>query len=156
VTQFWNVPSDRDRAEALNSGRMPEQHPNAVFRGAEEARSRDTFAPEDIVDIEPFLRKDVRWNSPWGAGRESRKEVMAQYATFNEATGGTMQMTITEVFADERQAVSLVRLEVDRPERPGRHIDVKEANVFHLDEKGRAYEFCGVAENQAEINSFSS
>ena len=68
VTQIWNVPSDRDRAEALNSGRMPEQHPNvAVFCAAEEARSRNTFGPEDMVDIERLLRKDVRWNSPWGA-----------------------------------------------------------------------------------------
>ena len=35
-------------------------------------------------------------------------------------------------------------------------MDVKEANVFHLDEQGRAYEFWGVAENQAEINEFWS
>jgi hypothetical protein len=33
-------------------------------------------------------------------------------------------------------------------------MDVKEANVFHLDENGQAYEFWGVAENQAEINEF--
>jgi hypothetical protein len=27
-------------------------------------------------------------------------------------------------------------------------------NVFHLDDKGRAYEFWGVAEDQASLNSF--
>ncbi len=55
----------------------------------------------------------------------------------------------------ERQApVSLVRLTADRPERPDKHMDEKEANVFHLDDKGRAYEFWGVADDQASLNSF--
>jgi hypothetical protein len=33
-------------------------------------------------------------------------------------------------------------------------MDVKEANVFHLDAEGRAFEFWGVADNQAAINDF--
>ena len=65
-----------------------------------------------------------------------------------------MQLTLNDVFADDTHAVSLVRLEADRPDRPGKHMDVKEANVFHLDDKGRAYEFWGVADDQAAINSF--
>jgi NAD(P)-dependent dehydrogenase (short-subunit alcohol dehydrogenase family) len=155
VTEVWNVPSDREVAGALESGREPEEHPNvATFRAAEEARARNTFGPEDLGDIERFLREDVKWISPWGKGPESRDEVVAQFGTFNEATGGTMQLTLNDVFADDTHAVSLVRLQADRPDKPGKHMDVKEANVFHLDEKGRAYEFWGVADDQGAINSF--
>ena len=96
----------------------------------------------------------MKWISPWGKGPESRDEVVAQFGTFNEATGGSMELTLNEVFADDKHAVSLVRLQADRPDKPGRHMDVKEANVFHLDDNGQAFEFWGVAENQAEINSF--
>jgi NAD(P)-dependent dehydrogenase (short-subunit alcohol dehydrogenase family) len=73
---------------------------------------------------------------------------------FKESTGGTLQLTLNEVFADDTHAVSLVRLTADRPDRPDKHMDEKEANVFHLDDKGRAYEFWGVADDQASLNSF--
>jgi hypothetical protein len=33
-------------------------------------------------------------------------------------------------------------------------MDVREANVFHLDPDGRAIEFWGVADDQAQINAF--
>jgi NAD(P)-dependent dehydrogenase (short-subunit alcohol dehydrogenase family) len=155
VSEVWNVPSDADVADALRNGREPEEHPNvATFRAAEEARARNAFTPEDMTDIERFLREDVRWISPWGKGPESRAEVVAQFGSFKEATGGTMQLTLNEVFADDTHALSLVRLEADRPDRPGKHMDVKEANVFHLDDKGQAYEFWGVADDQGEINRF--
>jgi hypothetical protein len=67
-----------------------------------------------------------------------------------------MQLDLNEVFADDTHAVSLVRLQADRPDKPGQHMDVREANVFHLDSEGRAYEFWGVAEDQAAINAFWS
>ena len=47
-----------------------------------------------------------------------------------------MELTLNDVFADDTHAVSLVRLEAERPDRPGKHMDVKEANVFHLDAEG--------------------
>jgi NAD(P)-dependent dehydrogenase (short-subunit alcohol dehydrogenase family) len=157
ISAAWNVPANHEVAAALADGREPEQHANvATFRAAEEARSRNTFGPEDLGHITRFLRDDVHWISPWGKGPESRDEVVAQFGTFNEATGGTFQLTINEVFADAKHAVSLVRLEADRPDKPDRHMDVKEANVFHLDENGQAYEFWGVAEDQSEITTFWS
>jgi NAD(P)-dependent dehydrogenase (short-subunit alcohol dehydrogenase family) len=52
------------------------------------------------------------------------------------------------------EASARVRLTADRPDQPDKHMDEKEANVFHLDDKGRAYEFWGVADDQASLNSF--
>ena len=57
-----------------------------------------------------------------------------------------------DLYANVRPARTRPFLESNM--KPGKHMDVKEANVFHLDDKGQAFEFWGVAENQAEINSF--
>ena len=155
ASAVWTMPADSVVAEALANGGVVADHPNvATFRAAEEARARNTFGPEDMGDIERFLRDDVRWISPWGKGPESREEVVAQFDSFKEATGGSMELTLNDVFADDTHAVSLVRLVAGRPDKPGRQMDVKEANVFHLDADGRAFEFWGVADDQAAINSF--
>ena len=154
ATEAWSVPADVSVAAALAGNPLPD-HPNvAVFRAAEEARARNTFGPEDTADIEKFLREDVHWISPWGKGPSTRAEVFGQFAGFNQATGGTMQLTLNDIFADATHAVSLVRLQADRPDRPSKHMDVKEANVFHFDPDGHAYEFWGVADDQGAINNF--
>lgn len=155
AAEVWGLPTDS--AIVSSNGEPIPEHPNvATFRAAEEARARNEFGPEDIAAIERFLREDVRWISPWGEGPTSRQQVLEQFTSFNEATGGSMQLDLNDVFADDTHAVSLVRLQADRPDKPERHMDVKEANVFHLDEKGQTYEFWGVAEDQAAINSFWS
>jgi NAD(P)-dependent dehydrogenase (short-subunit alcohol dehydrogenase family) len=155
ASDLWTIPTDLAIADAMASGSAPDEHPNvALFRAAEEARARNVFGPEDLSDIARFLREDVRWISPWGQGPNSRDEVVAQFGTFNQATGGTMNLTLNSVFADDTHAVSLVRLTADRPDKPGRHMDVKEANVFHLDPDGCALEFWGVADDQGALNSF--
>jgi NAD(P)-dependent dehydrogenase (short-subunit alcohol dehydrogenase family) len=149
VTDVWSLPGNA----AVTAGEP--EHPNvAPFRAAEEARARNTFGPDDMVHIDRFLREDVQWHSAWGGGPTSRDEVMQQFAAFKQMSGDTMEMTLNDIFADDTHAVSLVRLKSGRPDRPGRIMDVAEANVFHLDPEGRAYEFWGVAEDQAAINAF--
>ncbi len=155
ATAVWSLPSDAAILEAFETGDPVREHPNlARFRAAEEARARNTFDAGDLEVIGLFLREDVHWRSPWGAGPSSRDEVVQQFEAFKESTGGTMGLALGEVFADDTHALSLVRLTADRPDRPDKHMDVKEANVFHLDSEGRAYEFWGVADDQAAINSF--
>jgi enoyl-[acyl-carrier-protein] reductase (NADH) len=155
ATEAWAVPADGAVAAALAAGGAAPEHPNvAIFRAAEEARARNTFGPEDVAHIERFLREDVHWISPWGKGPATRAEVFGQFTSFNQATGGTMELTLNEIFADDAHAVSLVRLQAGRPDRPSKHMDVKEANVFHLDPDGHAYEFWGVADDQGAINNF--
>jgi NAD(P)-dependent dehydrogenase (short-subunit alcohol dehydrogenase family)/ketosteroid isomerase-like protein len=155
ATEVWGLPADSAIADAFAKGETVSEHPNvARFRAAEEARARNTFGPDDVALIADFLLDDVHWISAWGEGPTSREQVLQQFASFKEATGGTMQLTLNEIFADDTHAVSLVRLTADRPDRPDKHMDVKEANVFHLDAEGRAIEFWGVADDQAAINSF--
>ncbi|HEX3623374.1 MAG TPA: SDR family oxidoreductase [Acidimicrobiales bacterium] len=155
ATDLWCIPTDQTVTQALADGQAPPEHPNAtVFRQAEEARARNEFNAEDLAFIDRFLRDDVHWISPWGKGPESRDEVVAQFRQFKEATGGSMTLTLNEVFADDTHALSMVRLQADRPDKPDKHMDVREANVFHLDANGQAQEFWGVADDQAQINAF--
>jgi NAD(P)-dependent dehydrogenase (short-subunit alcohol dehydrogenase family)/ketosteroid isomerase-like protein len=155
ATDVWRIPADAAVADALANGKAVDEHPNvATFRDAEEARARNNLGAEDIAIMEKFLREDVKWISPWGQGPENREQVVAQLHTFNQATGDTMDLGLNEIYADDTHAVSLVRLQADRPDKPGAHMDVNEANVFHLDANGQAFEFWGVAEDQAAINSF--
>lgn len=155
ATDLWGIPSDAAVLAALASGQAPAEHPNAaIFRAAEEARARNEFGDDDLAIIARFLRDDVHWISPWGKGPETRDEVIAQFNQFKTFTGDTMRLTLNEVFADETHALSLVRLTADRPDKPDKHMDVREANVFHLDANGQTFEFWGVADDQGQINNF--
>jgi NAD(P)-dependent dehydrogenase (short-subunit alcohol dehydrogenase family) len=155
VAEIWRLPSDTAVAEALTTGEPVPEHRNLdQFRAAEEARARNVFDADDLALITRFLRDDVHWRSQWGEGPSSREQVIDQFEAFKQSTGGTLQLMLNEVFADDDHALSLVRLTADRPDRPDRHMDVKEANVFHLDHSGRAYEFWGVADDPEAINSF--
>ena len=156
ATEVWSTPADADVRSAVAGNPSPE-HPNATrFRAAEEARARNEFTDEDIAKISAFLREDVEWHSPWGQGPTSREEVLQQFLAFKENSGGSLQFVLHEVYADDKHAVSLVSLIADRPDKPDKHLDVREANVFHLDETGQCYEFWGLAEDQAAIDSFWS
>ena len=157
VSELWTLPADREVASALHTGEPVPEHPNLTrFRAAEEARARNEFGPEDVALIEAFLREDSEWHSPWGQGPSNREEVLAQFKMFKASTAGTLRFVLHEAFADDSHAVSLVQLIADRPDQPDKHLDVKEANVFHLDESGRAYEFWGLAADQGEIDAFWS
>ncbi len=155
ATELWGLPSDAVVNEALASGQAPAEHPNVgTFRNAEEARARNTFDADDMALINAFLKEDVHWISAWGEGPKTRDEVVAQFEQFKQATGNTMALVLNEVYADDTHALSLVRLTADRPDNPSKHMDVGEANVFHLDADGKAFEFWGVADDQANINNF--
>jgi ketosteroid isomerase-like protein len=155
ATAVWSIPSDDAILEAFASGEPVREHPNvARFRAAEEARARNIFDAADLELIGEFLREDVHWRSPWGVGPSSRDEVVQQFHAFKESTGGTMALVLGDVFADDTHALSLVRLTAGRPDRPDKTMDVKEANIFHLETDGRAYEFWGIADDQAAINNF--
>ena len=53
----------------------------------------------------------------------------------------------------DTHALSVVRLTAARPDRPDKTMDVSQANIVHLDNDGRAYEFWAIADDQAAINN---
>jgi SnoaL-like domain len=155
ATEVWSVPTDREITDALGSGGDVPDHRNLpVFRTAEETRGRNTFEPDDIANISAFLREDVVWISPWGPGPSSREECIAQFKQFKAATGDTINMDVFATFADDTHALSFVELTAGRPDKPDRHMDLKEVNLFHLDENGQAFEFWGIQDDPAATDEF--
>jgi hypothetical protein len=154
-TEVWSLPSDSEIASALERGEPVPDHQNLpVFRTAEETRGRNTFEPEDLANINAFLREDVRWISPWGQGPSNRDECIAQFQQFKAATGDTIHMDVFATFADDTHALSFVELTARRPDKPERLMDIKEVNLFHLDENGRAFEFWGLQDDPAKTDEF--
>jgi SCP-2 sterol transfer family protein/SnoaL-like protein len=159
VTQIWGLPSDRAAAATLASGGSPVEHPNLpVFLAAEEARARSEFGPDDMALIKRFFSDSPTWHmggkTGWAQDKEGIDQVIGTFQGLKKATGETLALEILEVFADDAHALSVVRLTADRPERPDKHMDVKEINLFHLDDEGRAYEFWGIPADEAERDAF--
>jgi hypothetical protein len=155
VTEVWSLPTDGEIADALAGGRSVADHRNLpVFRTAEETRGRNTFEPDDLANINAFLREDVRWISPWGQGPSNRDECIEQFKAFKAATGDTIHMEVFATFADDTHALSFVELTAGRPDKPDRHMDLKEVNLFHLDADGKAFEFWGIQDDPAATDAF--
>jgi len=159
VTEFWSMPTERAIADALEGRASVPEHPNLpVFRAAENTRERNTFEPEDIENINAFLREDVEWHgagdSQWAEGVKGRENVIGLFKMFKQATGGTMHLAMHGMFADDVHAVSLAELTATRADNPKKTMDMKEVNLFHLDESGKAHEFWGISEDTAIMDGF--
>lgn len=159
VTEFWSMPTDRAIADAFaRRGPVPEHRNLPVFRAAENTRERNTFEPEDIENIHAFLREDVQWHgagdSQWAEGVKGRENVIGLFKMFKQATGGTMHLAMHGMFADDTHAVSLAELTATRADNPSKTMDMKEVNLFHLDEAGKAHEFWGISEDTAIMDGF--
>jgi hypothetical protein len=157
ATEVWSMPTDGEIAAALESGGPAPVHRNLpVFATAEETRGRNTFEPEDIANIEAFLREDVHWrtSSDWGEGPSNRDQCIEQFKGFLAGTGGTLHMEIFATFADDAHALSFVELTAQHPQHPDRRMDFKEVNLFHLDDNGKCFEFWGIQDDPDEANAF--
>lgn len=156
ATEFWSLPTEAVLADALARGDDVPVHPHMdVFEAAEQTRERNTFEPEDIANINAFLREDVEWHGARDiAGVKGRDELIALAKQFKEATGGTLHLGMGSMFVDETHAASIVHLTATRPDKPDRKLDVTEVNLFHVDEHGRAFELWGVSADQDHIDAF--
>jgi ketosteroid isomerase-like protein len=159
VSELWSLPTDSEVTEALAGNEAVPDHRNLpVFRAAEETRAGNTFEPDDLAKINAFLREDVRWlganEDRWSEAAGGRDRVIGLFQAFKQATGGTIHMDLHGVFADDTHALSFVAITADRPDKPGRHMDLKEVNLFHLDAEGRAFEFWGVPNDPAIMDAF--
>ena len=160
ASEIWSLPTDSTTADAFRDGTAVEEHPNVKpFLEAEEARQRSQFGPDDLATIRRFLADDVLWymggQSTWAATQPaSLDQVINRFKMFKVATGGTLFFDIHEVFADDTHAASFVTLTADRPDKPDRHMNVDEVNIFHLNEQGRAFEFWGIPTDEAERDAF--
>ena len=113
------------------------EHPNV-------ARIRDgyaAFGKGDFAVLNDLFAENLLWHD---AGRSQlageyrgRDAVYGLFGKLIELTGGSFQIDLHAVFADDEHGVALVIITASRG---GRSIEVNEAHVFHLLD-GKVVEF---------------
>ncbi|HEX6239229.1 MAG TPA: nuclear transport factor 2 family protein [Acidimicrobiales bacterium] len=114
------------------------EHPNV----ARIVAGYERFAARDLEGVIGLLADDVVWHVP-GFEHKGRDEVAAYLVRLYEHTGGTLELDVLEVFADEHHAVAHVRETASRA-ADGARLDMREAHVFHLNPEGQAVAFWDV------------
>ena len=137
ATEIWTLPARRRRRGGARErrARRGAPEPGAVPRRRGGARAQRVRRRTTSATSSASSARTCSGSARGARARSSRDEVVAQFGSFNEATGGSMELTL-ERRVRRRHARALARApQADRPDRPDRHMDVKEANVFHLDDE---------------------
>jgi uncharacterized protein len=104
-------------------------HPNEDLT----RRGFEAFASGDMATLNELFADDIVWRSP---GRNQlagtfrgKDEVFAQFQKVAEMTGGTFQIDLHDILADDEHVVALTR---SRAEREGKMLDDNTVQVFHV------------------------
>lgn len=128
-------------------------HPNAeVVR-----KGLKAFADRDMEAVGELLADDIVWhvpgNNPLSGDYKGKEEVFGFFAKLGELSGGSFKLDVHDVVGNDEHVVALVRVSGSRPD--GRTIQMRVAQTFHV-RNGKAVEFWGMAEDQAQADAFWS
>lgn len=110
------------------------------------------FGSGDLETVFGLFADDIVWHN--GGSNEltgdyrGHDAVMGMFGKLLEVTGGTLQLELHDVLANDTHGTVLVTAHA---ERDGQPIDVREVNVWHLAD-GKATEFWVFAEDTAELD----
>ena len=128
-------------------------HPNEQrFRQGYEA-----FSKGDLEAVGELLADDVQWhvagNNPLAGTKNGKEETFALFGELVQRTGGTFQLDVHDVFANDQHGVALT---VSRAQREGRSFEGRGVHVVHFDDQGRVKESWQHAEDQQAVDEFWS
>ncbi len=106
-------------------------------------RGYGAFSSGDMQTVDELLADDVVWHVP-GRGPvagdyRGKQEVLGFFARLVQETGGTFNIEVHDVLANDEHGVVLVR---STAQRDGRTLDDRGAHVIHI-EGGKIKEFWG-------------
>jgi ketosteroid isomerase-like protein len=117
----------------------------------------EAFQSGNLDSVKEFLAEDVVWhvpgNNPFSGDYKGRDDVISFFARSMQETEGTLRVELHDVLANVEHGVGLVRVTA---ERGGKKLDARGANVFHLDDQGRATEVWTLTEDSAQADDFWS
>lgn len=124
------------------------EHPNV----ARIKRGYAAFAQGDFATLNELFAEDLVWHEP-GQHRlagdyRGRESVYGLFGKLAEATEGTFQLDLREVYADDEHGIASATISAVRD---GQRVEVTGSNVFHLRD-GRVVEFWGVPSDQDEAD----
>jgi ketosteroid isomerase-like protein len=115
-------------------------------------RGYAAFGSGDLETVFGLFADDIVWHN--GGSNQltgdyrGHDAVMGMFGKLLEVTGGTLQLELHDVLANDTHGTVLVTAHA---ERGGQPIDVREVNVWHLAD-GKATEFWVFAEDTAELD----
>jgi ketosteroid isomerase-like protein len=133
----------------------PGEHPNAVLL----KDGYTAFAKGDMDFIRDLLAENVVHHVP-GRGPLSgeyrnAEEVLGFYVRLFELSGGTFRAEPYAVMANDEYGAALVQTYAERPEHPGRVLDGRSVDLFHIQD-GKITEIRTLAEDQYADDAFWS
>jgi uncharacterized protein len=145
--------SDDDFAIPLEKGRHVDHHPNAQRL----RRGYEVFADRDLDTLREFTSPDIVWHSA-GTSRidgvfTGRDDVFEWFARLQKEAGGTQQIEIHDVLANDEHIVALVQWSARRGDKA---LNQRAVHVFHVNPDRQLTEFWGFTEDTNDWNEFWS
>jgi len=115
-------------------------------------RGYAAFSSSDMDTVFNLFANDMVWHN--GGSNQltgdyrGHEAIMGMFGKLIELTGGTFQLDIHDVLANDTHGVVLVTVSA---ERDGQPISVREANTWHLAD-GKATEFWPYPEDSAALD----
>ncbi|MEX2534797.1 MAG: nuclear transport factor 2 family protein [Trueperaceae bacterium] len=114
----------------------------------------DAFAKGDMDTITRVLADDIVWHSlgkhHFAGDYKGKDAVLGLFGTLMQETGGTFQVELHDLLANDTHAVAL---QTNRAERKGRRIEYRDVLIFHVS-GGRVTEAWPFLENPDEHAAF--
>lgn len=130
-----------------------DEHPNAArIRRFYESLADGSFAALTQRLFAPDIVWHVPGDHPLAGNHRGRDAVLAAMRAFEEASGGTIQVTLHDVLANDRHAVALL---LATGERNGRRYRARELDVFHI-EDAKVTELWSLSEDRKATDEFWS
>ena len=127
-------------------------HPNEDITRAAYA----AFSSGDLETLSGSMADDVTWHvpgdSPIAGDYEGKEAVFGFFGKLAELSGGTLNLEVHDILANDEHAVALVR---GTASRDGRELAQNAVHVMHVRD-GKVAEFWSMQEDQAEADAFWS
>jgi ketosteroid isomerase-like protein len=127
-------------------------HPNAGLI----KKGYDAFLKRDMATLDNLFAENVVWHaagtSPISGEYRGRDAVFALFRQVNALSGGTFQIEVHTVLADDEHGVALTRATASRE---GKRLRAQSVNVFHVRD-GMITEVWQASEDQPSIDEFWS
>ncbi len=128
-------------------------HPNAQ-------KLRDTYAAFSSGEIDTVMEQwapgivwHVSGSSPLSGDYKGQDEIVGFFGKILELSGGSFQIEVHDVLANDTHAVALVH---ETGTRDGKSLDMDAAHVFHMNDEGKTTEFWALPADQAADDAFWS
>jgi ketosteroid isomerase-like protein len=106
------------------------ENPNVdlIRRGFESFNAADMAALSELLD-ENVVQHMAGNNAVFSGDHQGRDNVLAMYGRIAEASGGTFQAPVEDIWANDDTAVAIYRA---KGERNGKQLDMRNALIFKI------------------------